>query len=374
MKYFKLFHTRYQSFPGGAGVKNLPTNAGDMGSIPGRGRSPGGGNGSPLQDSCLENPMDRGAWQAIVHGVSRVRRDWTAGHMPGHKSMNSQKIRHCNWRSTREQESPAFQQRGKRQAHQPPLRSCAWASGDRSRRLFPPSREREGPEEFQRALLKSPFVYSGCVTSPAPCPTGCEPCFWQELWPMFLHFRANQNFVLSLWASRVGGRAWDSPSRIPRQGRRRAGGPVAGSRQRGWPFSGDLSLSRLLQESLSGCWDVGDVGDVVMGTLVFVGWVSSLDGTGVWELLTHLQNCVCLSDLFPQWLRIWPEDNSHTTSVGVQEQGSRWALCSLSVTVCPGQPFLLASGKMGCGAREPQSEPRKVQYSYKQPSPSHLSA
>ena len=53
-------------------VKNLPASArdtGDPGSIPGSGRSPGGGHGNPLQDSCLENPMDRGAWQAAVHGV-----------------------------------------------------------------------------------------------------------------------------------------------------------------------------------------------------------------------------------------------------------------------------------------------------------------
>ena len=48
-------------FPGGSVVKNLPANAGDTGSIPGSERSPGGGNGSPLQYSCLENPMDRGA-------------------------------------------------------------------------------------------------------------------------------------------------------------------------------------------------------------------------------------------------------------------------------------------------------------------------
>ena len=53
-------------------VKNLPTNAGDSSSIPGSGRSPGEGNGSPLQYSCLENPMDRGTWQVTVHGVARV--------------------------------------------------------------------------------------------------------------------------------------------------------------------------------------------------------------------------------------------------------------------------------------------------------------
>ena len=47
----------------------------DRGSITGSGRSPGGGHGNPLQSSCLENPMDRGAWQATVHGVTRVRQD-----------------------------------------------------------------------------------------------------------------------------------------------------------------------------------------------------------------------------------------------------------------------------------------------------------
>ena len=55
-------------------VKNLPANAGDIrdaGSIPGSGRSPGEGNGNPLQYSCLENPRDRGAWWATVHGVTK---------------------------------------------------------------------------------------------------------------------------------------------------------------------------------------------------------------------------------------------------------------------------------------------------------------
>ena len=52
-------------------VKKLPVNAGDPGSIPGSGRSPRKGNGNPFQYSCLENPMDRGAWQAIVHGVTK---------------------------------------------------------------------------------------------------------------------------------------------------------------------------------------------------------------------------------------------------------------------------------------------------------------
>ena len=52
-------------------VKNLPANAGDAGSIPGSGRSPGEGDGYPLQYSCLENPMDRGAWRATVHEVAK---------------------------------------------------------------------------------------------------------------------------------------------------------------------------------------------------------------------------------------------------------------------------------------------------------------
>ena len=55
-------------------VKNPPANAGDAGSISGSGRSPGGGHCNPLQDSCLEDPMDRGAWRAIVHGVAE---SWT---------------------------------------------------------------------------------------------------------------------------------------------------------------------------------------------------------------------------------------------------------------------------------------------------------
>ena len=54
-------------FPGGSDSKESACHTGDVGLIPGLGRSPGEGNGNPLQDSCLENPMDRGAWQAAVH-------------------------------------------------------------------------------------------------------------------------------------------------------------------------------------------------------------------------------------------------------------------------------------------------------------------
>ena len=58
-------------FPGGPVVKNPPANAGDVGLTPGLGRSPGVGNGNPLQYFCLGNPMDRGAWWATVHGVTK---------------------------------------------------------------------------------------------------------------------------------------------------------------------------------------------------------------------------------------------------------------------------------------------------------------
>ena len=59
-------------------VKNPPTNAGDirnMGLIPGSGRSPGGRHGNPLQYSCLENPRDRGAWQATFHRIAKSQKD-----------------------------------------------------------------------------------------------------------------------------------------------------------------------------------------------------------------------------------------------------------------------------------------------------------
>ena len=59
------------SFPGGSEVKASACNAGDLGLIPGSGRSPGEGNSNPLQYSCLENPMDGGAWWATVHGVAK---------------------------------------------------------------------------------------------------------------------------------------------------------------------------------------------------------------------------------------------------------------------------------------------------------------
>ena len=61
-------------FPGGSVVMNLPANAGDVGYIPGSGRSPGEGDGNPLQYSCLGNLRDKGAWWATVH---RIAKSWT---------------------------------------------------------------------------------------------------------------------------------------------------------------------------------------------------------------------------------------------------------------------------------------------------------
>ena len=61
----------YLGFPGGSDGKESVFDAGDPGSVPRLGRSPGGGHGNPLQYSCLENPMGRGAWQAAVHGVTK---------------------------------------------------------------------------------------------------------------------------------------------------------------------------------------------------------------------------------------------------------------------------------------------------------------
>ena len=62
-------------FPHSSVSKESVCNAGDPGLIPGSGRSPGEGNGNPFQYPCLENPMDRGAWKATVHGVARVGHD-----------------------------------------------------------------------------------------------------------------------------------------------------------------------------------------------------------------------------------------------------------------------------------------------------------
>ena len=69
-----LLYNDFFGFPGGSEDKASACNAGDPGLIPGLGRSPGEGNGNPLQYSCLENPMDRGARRSTVHGVAK---SWT---------------------------------------------------------------------------------------------------------------------------------------------------------------------------------------------------------------------------------------------------------------------------------------------------------
>ena len=66
--FFLVIHV---GLPSGSVVKNLPVNAGDVGSVPGLGRFPGEGNGTPLQYSCLGNPMDKAAWQVTVHRVAK---------------------------------------------------------------------------------------------------------------------------------------------------------------------------------------------------------------------------------------------------------------------------------------------------------------
>ena len=60
-------------FPGGSDSQESACNVGHLGLIPALGRSPGGGNGNPPQYSCLENPMERGAWQAVVHRIAKSR-------------------------------------------------------------------------------------------------------------------------------------------------------------------------------------------------------------------------------------------------------------------------------------------------------------
>ena len=76
----------HSNFPSGSDGKESTCNSGDLGSIPGLGRSPGGGHGNQLQYFCLENPMDRGAWWATVHGIARVRYDLATKPPPPHHS------------------------------------------------------------------------------------------------------------------------------------------------------------------------------------------------------------------------------------------------------------------------------------------------
>ena len=82
-------------------VKNPLANAGDPGSIPGSGRSPGVGNSNPLQYCCLENPMDRGAWWATSPGCCRVRHDWATEYTHTYTFISSTETRlSLNWNTT----------------------------------------------------------------------------------------------------------------------------------------------------------------------------------------------------------------------------------------------------------------------------------
>ena len=73
--YFDRTHFSFEGFPGSSVSQKSTCSAGDLGSISGSGRSPGEGNGNRFQYSCLENPMDRGAWWAKVHGLAKLGHD-----------------------------------------------------------------------------------------------------------------------------------------------------------------------------------------------------------------------------------------------------------------------------------------------------------
>ena len=76
MEFIMVRYIPSMGFPGGSVVKDPPANAGDtgdLGSIPGSGKSSGKGNGNPLQYSCLENPTDRGPWQATIHSIAKTQ-------------------------------------------------------------------------------------------------------------------------------------------------------------------------------------------------------------------------------------------------------------------------------------------------------------
>ena len=96
-------------FPSGSAVKNLPDNAKDTGSIPASGRSPGGGNGSPLQYSCPENPMDRGAYCPLGTlwsiGSQRVRHNWKQFSMHTHIILCNLSLKLCTWVSEKLEEA-----------------------------------------------------------------------------------------------------------------------------------------------------------------------------------------------------------------------------------------------------------------------------
>ena len=97
---------RLRGFPGGSDGKESAYNAGDSGSIPGLGRSPGEGNGNPLQYSCLENPTHRGAWQATVHGVTKnqtqLSNEHTQSDFTAESHLNGRQAALVHWKLKRQ--------------------------------------------------------------------------------------------------------------------------------------------------------------------------------------------------------------------------------------------------------------------------------
>ena len=96
----------FLGFPGGSDSKESTCNVGDLGLIPGLGRSPGEGNGYPLQYSCLENSMDRGAWQAPVHGVAKSWTQLSDFHFHLMLRLMLQYLGHFMWRADSLEKTP----------------------------------------------------------------------------------------------------------------------------------------------------------------------------------------------------------------------------------------------------------------------------
>ena len=151
-------------------VKNQPANAGDLGSIPGSGRSPGEWNGYPLQCSCLENSMDRGAWQAIVHGVTKSQ-TWLNNqhtHINQYKLPYSERI---TWLHPFSEESMCFKEQRSTHAGKSMSEIAAL-----ERDLIPLSRTMRS---FPALSLSCPLLFEGFLglISTSLCPLGLSELF-----------------------------------------------------------------------------------------------------------------------------------------------------------------------------------------------------